>query len=40
MQTGQTSCHDVDGVEIECMHSGQDAEFRSGLAVQGVINTA
>ena len=31
LQTGQTSCHDVDGVEIECMHSGQDAEFRSGL---------
>jgi hypothetical protein len=31
LQTGQSSCHDVDGAEIECMHSGQDAEFRSGL---------
>lgn len=25
--TGQTSCHDCNGKEIDCTDSGQDAEF-------------
>jgi hypothetical protein len=29
--TGQRTCHDVDGVEIECKYSGQDADFLTGL---------
>ena len=32
LQTGQKTCHDTDGVIIDCSHSGQDAEFHSGLA--------
>jgi hypothetical protein len=32
LQTGQWSCHDADGREIPCGGSGQDAEFRRGLA--------
>lgn len=32
LQTGQRSCHDADGREIPCAGSGQDAEFRRGLA--------
>ncbi len=32
LQTGQRSCHDADGREIPCQGSGQDAEFRRGLA--------
>ena len=32
LQTGQRSCHDADGREIPCGGSGQDAEFRRGLA--------
>lgn len=32
LQTGQRSCHDADGREIPCGDSGQDAEFRRGLA--------
>lgn len=32
LQTGQRSCHDADGREIACGGSGQDAEFRRGLA--------
>lgn len=32
IQTGQTTCHDVEGLEIECSHSGQDAEFHSGAS--------
>jgi hypothetical protein len=32
LQTGQQSCHDADGREIPCGGSGQDAEFRRGLA--------
>lgn len=32
LQTGQRSCHDADGREIPCDGSGQDAEFRRGLA--------
>lgn len=31
LTTGQCTCHDVDGVEIECTDSGQDAEFHTGL---------
>jgi hypothetical protein len=32
LQTGQRSCHDADGREIPCQGSGQDAEFRRGMA--------
>jgi hypothetical protein len=32
LQTGQTTCHDTDGREITCAGSGQDAEFRKGIA--------
>ena len=32
LQTGQRSCHDADGRETPCQGSGQDAEFRRGLA--------
>jgi len=30
-QTGQSTCYDEDGNPAECSHTGQDAEFRSGL---------
>ena len=30
IQTGQRSCHDADGKEIDCVQSGQDAEFSVG----------
>lgn len=30
LRTGQTTCHDTDGREIECAGSGQDAEFSRG----------
>lgn len=32
LQTGQMTCHDVTGCEIACAGSGQDAEFRAGVA--------
>jgi hypothetical protein len=32
LQTGQTSCHDVSGMQISCAGSGQDAEFQNGVA--------
>jgi hypothetical protein len=32
LHTGQTTCHDADGREIPCTGSGQDAEFKRGLA--------
>ncbi|HED17081.1 MAG TPA: DUF1566 domain-containing protein [Gammaproteobacteria bacterium] len=32
--TGQTSCHDGDGKEIDCTDSGQDAEYKNGRAWQ------
>lgn len=32
LQTGQTSCHDADGQNIECAGSGQDAESSRGTA--------
>lgn len=32
LQTGQSRCYDRDGREIPCPGSGQDGEFRSGLA--------
>lgn len=42
LQTGQVSCHDVNGHEIECEGTGQDGEYRRGIpwptprfAVQG-----
>ena len=31
-QTGQTTCFDVDGVEIPCIGSGQDGNVRAGMA--------
>jgi len=30
--TGQQTCHNTEGEEIECTGSGQDAEFKTGLA--------
>lgn len=30
LRTGQTSCHGVDGRNVECSGSGQDGEFRVG----------
>ncbi len=32
LQTGQDSCHGTDGQPISCVGSGQDGEFRMGLA--------
>jgi hypothetical protein len=32
LQTGQTTCHGVDGRAVACAGSGQDAEFRRGRA--------
>ncbi len=32
LQTGQMSCHDAGGLTIDCPGSGQDAEFKRGLA--------
>ncbi|MHB1214756.1 MAG: Lcl C-terminal domain-containing protein [Thiobacillus sp.] len=32
LQTGQTTCHDSDGAAISCRGSGQDGEFRRGIA--------
>lgn len=32
LQTGQDSCHGTDGRPIPCAGSGQDGEFRAGLA--------
>lgn len=32
LQTGQTSCHDAAGAAIACASSGQDGEFRRGIA--------
>jgi hypothetical protein len=32
LQTGQITCHDTAGREIPCQGSGQDAEFKKGLA--------
>jgi len=32
--TGQLSCHDVTGRQINCEQSGQDAEFKNGLQIQ------
>jgi hypothetical protein len=32
LHTGQRSCHRADGCTIDCAGSGQDAEYRSGLA--------
>jgi hypothetical protein len=32
LQTGQTTCHDVRGMQVSCGGSGQDAEFQRGLA--------
>lgn len=32
--TGQLSCHDVNGRQINCEQSGQDAEFKNGLHIQ------
>jgi hypothetical protein len=32
LQTGQISCHDTSGREIPCEGSGQDAEFKRGVA--------
>jgi hypothetical protein len=32
LRTGQTSCHDVSGMEVPCAGSGQDAEFQRGAA--------
>jgi len=31
LQTGQITCHDATGGEIECAGSGQDGEFRRGV---------
>lgn len=31
LRTGQTTCHDVNGIQIACAGSGQDAEFRAGV---------
>lgn len=33
LQTGQTTCHDTAGREVTCQGSGQDAEFRKGIAL-------
>ncbi len=30
LRTGQQSCYDLDGQEIDCVASGQDAEFKTG----------
>ncbi|MET0090290.1 MAG: hypothetical protein ABW068_09780 [Candidatus Thiodiazotropha sp.] len=30
-QTGQRSCHDSDGLIIDCANSGQDAEYNAGI---------
>jgi len=32
LQTGQVTCHDMDGRGVPCRGSGQDAEFRKGVA--------
>ncbi len=32
LQTGQTTCHDTQGSEFSCAGTGQDAEFRKGIA--------
>lgn len=32
LQTGQITCHDADGRMIDCIGSGQDADFRSGVS--------
>ena len=32
LNTGQCSCHDAQGDEIDCAGSGQDAQWKSGLA--------
>jgi hypothetical protein len=32
LQTGQTTCHDVSGMDIPCSGSRQDAEFQKGVA--------
>ncbi len=31
LQTGQVTCHDIDGREVPCEGSGQDGEYRLGL---------
>ena len=31
LQTGQTTCHHVSGMEVPCRGSGQDAEFQKGV---------
>jgi hypothetical protein len=31
LQTGQTTCHDMDGREISCADSGQDGELKRGM---------
>jgi len=31
LQTGQTSCHDATGHEIDCTGSGQDSDFQRGV---------
>ncbi len=31
LQTGQVTCHDIDGREVPCECSGQDGEYRLGL---------
>ncbi len=35
LQTGQTTCHNADGLEMACDGSGQDAELQSGAAWPG-----
>lgn len=32
LQTGQITCHDVAGCEIDCSGAGQDGELRGGYA--------
>ena len=32
LQTGQITCHDTNGRGIDCIGSGQDAEFRNGVS--------
>jgi len=35
LQTGQVTCHDATGREIDCAGSGQDGEFRRGVPWPG-----
>ncbi len=35
LQTGQVTCHDATGREIDCAGSGQDSEFRHGVPWPG-----